>query len=125
MLDGAAPTLLAVGAEVPVENSVPHPARPPAASTSPRCWPNSTHRQIVSVFLEGGLDARRDRSCAPGLVDRVVAYLAPAFLGSGKPALGDAGVDTIGGIHRWEFEDVVPIGPDLRITARPAPPKEN
>ncbi len=123
VLDGAAPTLLAVGVDVPFENSVRIP-RGPHGLDLPALLTELHHRQIVSVFLEGG-PTLAGSFLRAGLVDRVVAYLAPAFLGSGKPALGDAGVETIGGIHRWEFEDVVPVGPDLRITARPAPPKEN
>lgn len=123
VLDAAAPTLLAVGAEVPFENSVRVP-RGPHGLDLPALLAELHSRRIVSVFLEGG-PTLAGSFLRAGLVDRVVAYVAPAFLGSGKPALGEAGVATIGGLHRWEFEDVVPVGPDLRITARPAPPKEN
>ncbi|GAB1817394.1 bifunctional diaminohydroxyphosphoribosylaminopyrimidine deaminase/5-amino-6-(5-phosphoribosylamino)uracil reductase RibD [Herbidospora sp. RD11066] len=123
VLDGAAPTLLAVGVEVPFQNSVRIP-RGPHGLDLPALLAELHSRRIVSVFLEGG-PTLAGTFLRTGLVDRVVAYLAPAFLGSGSTALADAGVATIDGIHRWEFEDVVPIGPDLRITARPAPPKEN
>ena len=56
-----------------------------------------------------------------GLVDRVVAYLAPALLGSGAAALGEAGVTTIAETHRLTFEEVSPVGRDLRLTARLTP----
>ena len=78
-------------------------------------------RGVVSVFLEGG-PTLAGSFLAHGLVDRVVTYLAPALLGSGAAALGDAGVRTIAGIHRLAFDDVSPVGPDLRLTARPLPP---
>jgi diaminohydroxyphosphoribosylaminopyrimidine deaminase/5-amino-6-(5-phosphoribosylamino)uracil reductase len=59
------------------------------------------------------------------LIDRVVGYLAPALLGAGAAALGPAGVRTIGETHRLVYEEVVPVGPDLRVLARPAPKEES
>ena len=52
-------------------------------------------REVRHVLLEGGprLAAAFVRA---GLVDRVVAYVAPALLGSGPSALGDAGMSGIG-----------------------------
>ena len=35
-----------------------------------------------------------------GLVDEVLAYLAPALLGSGPAAVGTLGIDTIAGLAR-------------------------
>ncbi|WP_232327542.1 bifunctional diaminohydroxyphosphoribosylaminopyrimidine deaminase/5-amino-6-(5-phosphoribosylamino)uracil reductase RibD [Herbidospora yilanensis] len=123
VLDDAAPTLLAVGVDLPSAHAVRVP-RGPHGLDLPALLTELHRRRIVSVFLEGG-PTLAGSFLRAGLVDRVVAYLAPAFLGSGLSALGEAGVTGVGGIHRWEFEDVVPIGPDLRVTARPAPPKEN
>lgn len=54
-----------------------------------------------------------------GLIDRVVGYVAPALLGSGRHALDDAGVTTIDDAIRLEVTDVTTIGPDVRITAQP------
>ncbi|TMR28990.1 RibD family protein, partial [Nonomuraea zeae] len=76
-------------------------------------------REVVSVFVEGG-PALAGSFIAQGLVDRVVAYLAPALLGSGRAALGAAGVRTISEVHRLTFDDIAPIGPDVRLIARPA-----
>ncbi|WP_433441897.1 bifunctional diaminohydroxyphosphoribosylaminopyrimidine deaminase/5-amino-6-(5-phosphoribosylamino)uracil reductase RibD [Nonomuraea sp. CA-141351] len=76
-------------------------------------------REVVSVFLEGG-PTLAGEFLRRGLVDRVVAYIAPALLGSGRAALGAAGVGTIGEIHRLTFDEISPIGPDLRLIARPA-----
>ncbi|WP_431909235.1 bifunctional diaminohydroxyphosphoribosylaminopyrimidine deaminase/5-amino-6-(5-phosphoribosylamino)uracil reductase RibD [Nonomuraea jabiensis] len=76
-------------------------------------------REVVSVFLEGG-PTLAGEFLRQGLVDRVVAYLAPALLGSGRAALGAAGVGTIGEMHRLTFDEISPIGPDVRLIARPA-----
>jgi diaminohydroxyphosphoribosylaminopyrimidine deaminase/5-amino-6-(5-phosphoribosylamino)uracil reductase len=76
-------------------------------------------RGVVDVLLEGGprlagafLAARR--------VDRVLAYLAPALLGAGPAALGEAGVGTIEAIRRLDVDDVRRVGRDVLIDARPA-----
>jgi diaminohydroxyphosphoribosylaminopyrimidine deaminase/5-amino-6-(5-phosphoribosylamino)uracil reductase len=69
-------------------------------------------------LLEGG-PRLAGAMLAAGLVDRVVAYLAPVLLGAGPAALGDAGVTTIADALRLEVADVTPIGADLRVTARP------
>ncbi|MER6001800.1 bifunctional diaminohydroxyphosphoribosylaminopyrimidine deaminase/5-amino-6-(5-phosphoribosylamino)uracil reductase RibD [Nonomuraea angiospora] len=76
-------------------------------------------REVVSVFLEGG-PTLAGEFLRRGLVDRVAAYLAPALLGSGRAALGAAGVGTIGEMHRLTFDEISPIGPDVRLIARPA-----
>ena len=58
---------------------------------------------------------------AAGLVDRVVAYIAPVLLGAGPAALGDAGITTITQALRLEpdvDEPVTRFGPDVRIIAR-------
>ncbi|WP_335673925.1 RibD family protein [[Actinomadura] parvosata] len=75
-------------------------------------------RDVVSVFLEGG-PTLAGAFVRQGLVDRVVAYLAPALLGSGRAALGAAGVGTIADLHRLRFDEVSLIGPDVRLVARP------
>ncbi|MEO3871571.1 bifunctional diaminohydroxyphosphoribosylaminopyrimidine deaminase/5-amino-6-(5-phosphoribosylamino)uracil reductase RibD [Nonomuraea sp. B12E4] len=78
-------------------------------------------REVVSVFVEGG-PTLAGAFVRQGLVDRVVAYVAPALLGSGRAALGAAGVGTIGEIHRLTFDEISPIGPDVRLIARPREP---
>jgi diaminohydroxyphosphoribosylaminopyrimidine deaminase/5-amino-6-(5-phosphoribosylamino)uracil reductase len=75
-----------------------------------------TEREIVSVLLEGG-PTLAGAFLAEGLVDRVVAYLAPTLLGGGAAALGDAGVATLAQAYDLDIEDVTTIGPDLRIIA--------
>lgn len=70
------------------------------------------------IWLEGGptLAAAFLRA---RLVDRVVAYLAPALLGDGPAAVGDLGVTTVAAAVQFDLIDVAQVGSDLRITARP------
>jgi diaminohydroxyphosphoribosylaminopyrimidine deaminase/5-amino-6-(5-phosphoribosylamino)uracil reductase len=53
------------------------------------------------------------------LVDRVVNYVAPALLGSGKSGLENAGIHSMSGILRLELLDVARSGSDVRLVARP------
>ena len=75
-------------------------------------------RGLRSVLLEGG-PTLAGAFVAAGLVDLVVAYLAPALLGEGPAALGPAGMHSIGDALRLDVEDVVVLGVDLRLTATP------
>lgn len=75
-------------------------------------------RDVRSVLLEGG-PRLAAAFVAAGLVDRVVAYLAPALLGAGKNAVEDVHVTTIGEAHRLRVEDVAVLGDDLRVSLRP------
>jgi diaminohydroxyphosphoribosylaminopyrimidine deaminase/5-amino-6-(5-phosphoribosylamino)uracil reductase len=72
--------------------------------------------QVHRVWLEGGPTVAAAYMTA-GLVDEVVAYVAPVFLGRGRPALGDLGVSTIADALRLHTTDITPIGTDVRITA--------
>ena len=74
-------------------------------------------REVRSVLLEGGptLVAAFVRA---GLVDAVRWYVAPALLGAGPSALGDAGMSTIAEALRLSVVDVVRVGDDVRIDAR-------
>ncbi|MFV2142862.1 bifunctional diaminohydroxyphosphoribosylaminopyrimidine deaminase/5-amino-6-(5-phosphoribosylamino)uracil reductase RibD [Isoptericola sp. G70] len=62
------------------------------------------------VLLEGGatLAAAFWRA---GLVDEVVAYVAPVLLGAGPDAVGDLGVTTITGALRLDVVDVMVVAP--------------
>jgi diaminohydroxyphosphoribosylaminopyrimidine deaminase/5-amino-6-(5-phosphoribosylamino)uracil reductase len=75
-------------------------------------------RGIRSVLLEGGpqLAAAFLRA---GLVDKVVAYVAPALLGEGPAAIGSIGVGSIEAARRLRVADVRQVGGDVRITAYP------
>lgn len=84
-------------------------------------------RERRHVVLEGGptLAAAFVRA---GLVDEIVAYLAPMLLGAGRSAVGDLGIGTIADALRLEVADLTlldPAGPDeqpnVRLTLLPAP----
>jgi diaminohydroxyphosphoribosylaminopyrimidine deaminase / 5-amino-6-(5-phosphoribosylamino)uracil reductase len=73
------------------------------------------------VWLEGG-PTLAGAFLRHGLVDEVVAYVAPVLLGAGRHALDDAGISTIGDAIRLDVADVAWLGPDLRLTGRPRTP---
>jgi diaminohydroxyphosphoribosylaminopyrimidine deaminase / 5-amino-6-(5-phosphoribosylamino)uracil reductase len=83
-------------------------------------------RDRQHVFLEGGptLAAAFVRA---GLVDEVVAYVAPMLLGAGRHAVGDLGISTISEALHLSVTDVTVLPPvndrddtDVRITMRRA-----
>jgi diaminohydroxyphosphoribosylaminopyrimidine deaminase/5-amino-6-(5-phosphoribosylamino)uracil reductase len=73
---------------------------------------------IQHVFLEGG-PRLAAAFLAAGVVDEVVAYVAPKLLGSGRAAVADLGIESITGALELEVEDVTVLGHDVRITGRP------
>jgi diaminohydroxyphosphoribosylaminopyrimidine deaminase/5-amino-6-(5-phosphoribosylamino)uracil reductase len=75
------------------------------------------------VLLEGGATLAGS-FVAAGLVDEVVAYLAPTLLGAGPVALADAGITTIADALRLSTTDVTQLGGDVRITAVPTAVRE-
>ncbi|WP_310741435.1 bifunctional diaminohydroxyphosphoribosylaminopyrimidine deaminase/5-amino-6-(5-phosphoribosylamino)uracil reductase RibD [Microbispora sp. H10670] len=124
VLDGEAPTLVAVAEDAAVPAHLTHVVRIPRAKggIDLHALLAELHgRQIVSVLVEGG-PTLAGAFLREGLVDRVVGYLAPALLGAGAAALGPAGVSTITEIHRLEFASVTPLGPDLKVVLRPKIP---
>jgi diaminohydroxyphosphoribosylaminopyrimidine deaminase/5-amino-6-(5-phosphoribosylamino)uracil reductase len=81
----------------------------------PEVLKDLTDRGVVSVLLEGG-PTLAGAFLRAGLVDRVVAYIAPALLGVGAAALNDAGVGTIDDAIRLHLIDVTRLGGDVRLT---------
>jgi diaminohydroxyphosphoribosylaminopyrimidine deaminase / 5-amino-6-(5-phosphoribosylamino)uracil reductase len=77
-------------------------------------------RERRLVLLEGG-PTLAGSFLRSGLVDRVVAYVAPAVLGGGLPSVLVPTVTTLSDAVRLEVIDVARIGPDVRLTARPVP----
>lgn len=73
-------------------------------------------REIHHLWLEGGPTVAAAFLRA-GLVDEVIAYLAPALLGAGPPAVGDLGIHAIDQALRLTPHEVTTIGPDIRIRA--------
>lgn len=74
------------------------------------------NRDVVDVLLEGG-PTLAGAFLAAGLVDRVLAFVAPVFLGAGPAALGDAGVPTLTDAHHFTIEQVTMSGSDVRVSA--------
>ena len=50
------------------------------------------------------------------LVDEIILFQAPTFLGAGKPSIGDLGISNISGRLDFEISEVEVIGADLKIT---------
>ena len=72
--------------------------------------------EIHHVWLEGGPTVAA-AFLAAGLVDEVIAYLAPALLGAGAPAVGDLGIRSMDQALRLTPHEVTTIGPDIRVRA--------
>jgi diaminohydroxyphosphoribosylaminopyrimidine deaminase/5-amino-6-(5-phosphoribosylamino)uracil reductase len=81
------------------------------------------HQEIHHVWLEGGPTVAA-AFLGAGLVDEVIAYLAPALLGSGAAAVGDLGIQTVDNALRLTPHEVTTIGPDIRIRASVATPSQ-
>ena len=72
--------------------------------------------EVHRVWLEGG-PTLAGAFLSAGLVDEVVAYVAPLFLGRGRQAMTDIGITTITEALRLHPSDITVLGEDVRITA--------
>lgn len=81
-------------------------------------------RDRQHVFLEGGPTLAAAFVDA-GLVDEVVAYVAPMLLGAGRNAVADLGIATIGDALHLRVDDVTVLGSgpetNVRVTMTPHP----
>jgi diaminohydroxyphosphoribosylaminopyrimidine deaminase/5-amino-6-(5-phosphoribosylamino)uracil reductase len=84
-------------------------------------------RDRQHVFLEGG-PTLAGAFLQAGLVDEVVAYVAPMLLGSGHSAVGELGITTITEALHLSVTDVTVLAPlsdgddtDVRVTMRGRP----
>lgn len=75
-------------------------------------WQRGIHR----VWLEGG-PRLAGAFLAAGLVDEVVAHIAPTVLGDGRAAVIDPTVTTLTLAHHFVIDDVRQLGPDIQIRA--------
>ncbi|MFE3557865.1 bifunctional diaminohydroxyphosphoribosylaminopyrimidine deaminase/5-amino-6-(5-phosphoribosylamino)uracil reductase RibD [Streptomyces sp. NPDC059193] len=125
VLDGAAPTLIAVAEDADTRHLTDvELTRLPAGKDGIRvdALLGELHRRGVrSVLLEGG-PTLAGAFVAAGAVDKVVGYLAPVLLGAGPAALADAGIGTLTDALRLRITETVRIGTDIRITAVPTAP---
>ncbi|MEJ7796722.1 MAG: bifunctional diaminohydroxyphosphoribosylaminopyrimidine deaminase/5-amino-6-(5-phosphoribosylamino)uracil reductase RibD [Nocardioides sp.] len=73
-------------------------------------------RDRQHVLLEGG-PTLAAAFLKAGLVDEIVAYVAPVLLGAGRPAIADLGIHTIAGALRPQVTDITVLdGSDVRFT---------
>ncbi|OZF43987.1 riboflavin biosynthesis protein RibD [Rhodococcus sp. 14-2470-1b] len=72
--------------------------------------------EYTDVLVEGG-PTLAGAFLAAGIVDRIVAYIAPVVLGAGTSAVENAGVGTISDALRFSIESVVPLGTDVVVSA--------
>ncbi|MBU9764900.1 bifunctional diaminohydroxyphosphoribosylaminopyrimidine deaminase/5-amino-6-(5-phosphoribosylamino)uracil reductase RibD [Mycobacterium sp. TNTM28] len=72
----------------------------------------------TDVLLEGG-PTLAGAFLRAGVVNRILAYVAPILLGGPITAVDDIGVPSIGHAQRWRFDGIVPIGPDVRLSLVP------
>ncbi len=95
-----------------VAETVVLPTRDPATALAELFERDRRH-----VFLEGGptLGAAFLKA---GLVDEVVAYVAPMLLGAGLNAVADLGVTTIADAVRFDVVDISVIGEGNEANAR-------
>lgn len=77
-------------------------------------------RGILQLLVEGGANVAQQFVSAR-LVDRYVAYVAPALLGGddGTPVLSGVGAPSIDGAWRGRFVSVTRVGEDLRVEVAP------
>jgi diaminohydroxyphosphoribosylaminopyrimidine deaminase/5-amino-6-(5-phosphoribosylamino)uracil reductase len=78
-------------------------------------------RDRQHVFLEGGPTLAAAFLTA-GLVDEIVAYVAPMLLGAGQQAVADLGITTIADAFRPRVTDITELEgdpPNVRLTLAP------
>jgi diaminohydroxyphosphoribosylaminopyrimidine deaminase/5-amino-6-(5-phosphoribosylamino)uracil reductase len=69
----------------------------------------------TDVLVEGG-PTLAGAFLRAGVVDRILAYVAPILLGGPIAAVDDVGVASIAGALRWRYDSVERIGPDLLLS---------
>ncbi|MCZ8379571.1 bifunctional diaminohydroxyphosphoribosylaminopyrimidine deaminase/5-amino-6-(5-phosphoribosylamino)uracil reductase RibD [Mycobacterium sp. CPCC 205372] len=73
----------------------------------------------TDVLVEGG-PTLAGAFVRAGVVDRILAYMAPILLGGPITAVDDVGVPTIAAARRWRFDGMDAIGSDLLVSLIPA-----
>ena len=72
----------------------------------------------TDVLLEGG-PTLAGAFLRAGVIDRILAYVAPILLGGPITAVDDVGVLSIAHAQRWRFDGIEPIGPDVLLSLIP------
>ena len=76
-------------------------------------------RGINELHVEAG-GTLNGSLMAGGWVDEFLLYVAPKLIGPGRPMVDMPALKTLDECGQLRFVDVIPVGPDLRIRARPA-----
>ena len=74
-------------------------------------------REINEVHVEAGHKLNASLLKA-GLVDELLVYLAPMLIGQGRGMTALGPLETLGDALRLTWQDITPVGPDLRLRAR-------
>lgn len=74
----------------------------------------------TDVVIEGG-PTLAGAFLRAGVINRILAYVAPILLGGPVTAVDDVGVSTIARASRWQFDGVERVGPDLLLSLVPRP----
>jgi diaminohydroxyphosphoribosylaminopyrimidine deaminase / 5-amino-6-(5-phosphoribosylamino)uracil reductase len=72
----------------------------------------------TDVLIEGG-PTLAGAFLRAGVIDRILAYIAPILLGGPITAIDDVGVLSIAHAQRWRFDGIEPIGPDILLSLVP------
>ena len=72
----------------------------------------------VDVLVEGG-PTLAGAFLRAGVVDRIIAYVAPILLGGPITAVDDVGVLSMAQAQRWRYDGVDRVGPDVRLSLVP------
>lgn len=72
----------------------------------------------TDVLLEGG-PTLAGAFLRAGVVNRILAYVAPTLLGGPVTAVDDVGVSTIARALRWHFDGIDRVGPDVVLSLVP------
>ncbi|EKF23910.1 riboflavin biosynthesis protein RibD [Mycolicibacterium hassiacum DSM 44199] len=73
----------------------------------------------TDILLEGG-PTLAGAFLRAGVIDRILAYVAPILLGGPITAVDDVGVISIAHAQRWRYDEITPIGPDVLLSLVPA-----
>ncbi|WP_370501186.1 bifunctional diaminohydroxyphosphoribosylaminopyrimidine deaminase/5-amino-6-(5-phosphoribosylamino)uracil reductase RibD [Mycolicibacterium sp. jd] len=72
----------------------------------------------TDVFVEGG-PTLAGAFLRAGVIDRILAYVAPILLGGPITAVDDVGVLSIAQAQRWRFDGMTAVGPDVLLSLTP------
>jgi diaminohydroxyphosphoribosylaminopyrimidine deaminase/5-amino-6-(5-phosphoribosylamino)uracil reductase len=78
-------------------------------------------REINEVHVEAG-EKLNGSLLAAGLVDELLVYVAPRLIGSGRALAALGPLAALDDALAFSFTSIAPIGADLRVVLRPAPP---